>query len=177
VGNVFVTDTGNATIRKIDPLGVVSTIAGVAGFTNDFDGTGSAARFTAPFGITIDGQGNLYVSDAQSHALRKITPAVVVTTVGGFGTAFNDTPTIAPFGLAADPQGNLLLTDPSTHSVRRLVFVQNAYFTVAGVADQQRGILIGGSPGHLDAPQGIAADQDGNAYVTDENGVLRITFQ
>lgn len=93
-GNLYVTDTGNSTIRKITPTGVVSTVAGTAGQYGSADGTGSAARFdfrilftiglVAPgAGISIDGAGNLYVADTNNGTIRKITPAGVVSTVAG----------------------------------------------------------------------------------------------
>ena len=81
-GNVYVADGANNAIRKITPVGVVTTLAGSLGVTGFADGTGSAARFSTPFGISCDGGGNRYVAD--SCAIRKVTiPAGVVTTIGG----------------------------------------------------------------------------------------------
>ncbi len=72
-GNAYVTDTNNHTIRKITPAGVVSTLAGLAGTSGSADGTGSAARFHSPTGITVDGLGNLFVADTENHTIREIT--------------------------------------------------------------------------------------------------------
>lgn len=85
-GNVYVTDTGNNTIRKITPAGVVTTIAGTAGTTGSADGTGSAARFNAPSGIVMNDLGTvfLYVTDNGYGQIRKVTSAGVVTTFVGF---------------------------------------------------------------------------------------------
>ena len=79
-GNLFVVDAGNNVIRKVTPAGVVTTFVGntAGGFA---DGTGAAARFVQPWEMTIDGAGNLYVSDNNHTAIRKVTPAGVVTTV------------------------------------------------------------------------------------------------
>jgi sugar lactone lactonase YvrE len=81
--NLYIADTPNHTIRKVTPDGLVTTIAGVAGSSGDADGTGSAARFNRPNGITIDAAGNLYVADTDNHTIRKITQNGVVTTIAG----------------------------------------------------------------------------------------------
>ncbi len=83
-GNVYVADTGNNTIRKVTPAGVVTTLAGLAGNTGSADGTGSAARFNCPRrGGGHDG--NVYVADINNDTIRKVTPAGnwVVTTLAG----------------------------------------------------------------------------------------------
>jgi len=81
-GNVYVCDTGNLTIRKVTPAGVVTTLAGLAGSPPaSVDGTGSAARFFSPNSIGVDSAGNVYVAERGMVAIRKVTPAGVVTTV------------------------------------------------------------------------------------------------
>ena len=70
-GNVFVADYSNSTIRKVTPTGVVTTIGGVAGITSGADGVGSSAIFDNPYGIAVDGAGNLYVADTYNNAIRK----------------------------------------------------------------------------------------------------------
>ena len=82
--NLFVADSGSHTIRKIDIAGggVVTTLAGTAGSSGSADGTGAAARFNSPIGLTIDNAGNLYVSDQNYTKIRKIvTSTGVVTTI------------------------------------------------------------------------------------------------
>ena len=80
-GNVYVADTGNSTIRKITQQGYVTTLAGTAGNTGHFDGTGPGASFSGPQGIATDAAGNLYVADTGNNAIRKITPTGTVTTI------------------------------------------------------------------------------------------------
>jgi sugar lactone lactonase YvrE len=73
-GNLYVSDTLNATIRKVASVGtnwVVSTLAGLPGSTSAADGTGSSALFVTPYGITVDGAGNLYVADSSNNTIRK----------------------------------------------------------------------------------------------------------
>ncbi len=81
LGNVYVADTGNHTIRKITSRKQVTTLAGAPGIAGWQDGTGVGARFYAPYGIAVDASGNLYVTDSKNNAVRKITPAGVVTTL------------------------------------------------------------------------------------------------
>ncbi len=81
--NIYVVDTWNSTIRKIDAFGNVTTIAGSAGSTGFVDGVGAAARFYYPTGIALDSAANMYIADSSNSAIRKVTPAGVVTTVAG----------------------------------------------------------------------------------------------
>jgi hypothetical protein len=82
-GNIYVTDAGNYTIRKITPAGMVTTLAGTAGARGSIDATGAAARFSFPLGVATDSAGNVYVADALNYTIRKITPAGMVSTVVG----------------------------------------------------------------------------------------------
>ena len=73
-GNVFVTDTGNNTIRKITPTRVVTTLGGLALSPGTSDGAGINARFNDPRGIAVDSAGNIYVGDTSNHTIRLGTP-------------------------------------------------------------------------------------------------------
>src|SRR5674476_602278 len=68
-GIVYVADTYNDTIRKITPAKVVTTLAGLAGYSGNDDGTGSAARFSYPHGMAVDTNGNVYVADSYNLSL------------------------------------------------------------------------------------------------------------
>jgi sugar lactone lactonase YvrE len=82
-GTVYVADTDNQLIRKITPDGVVTTLAGKSGDSGKVDGKGSAAQFSNPRGIAVDGAGNVFVADSENGAVREISPDGTVTTVVG----------------------------------------------------------------------------------------------
>ena len=83
VGNVYGADSSDHTIRKITLVGVVTTLAGMAGVAGSTEGTGASARFHEPTGVATDSAGNVYVADSFNHTIRKISPAGVVTTLAG----------------------------------------------------------------------------------------------
>ncbi len=80
VGNIYIADTANSTIRKMTPGGTVTTIAGQAGVQGLTDGNGTAALFNQPEALTVDAAGNIYVADTGNGAIREISPVGVVTT-------------------------------------------------------------------------------------------------
>ena len=169
-GTVYVADTSNHRIRKITPAGVVTTLAGsgTAGFVN---GTGTAAQFKYPYGVAVDSSGTVYVADAGNHRIRKITPAGVVTTLAGSGTAgFADKAGSAaqfdsPHGVAVDSSGTAYIGDYGNHRIRKI--------TPAGVVTTLAGSGTGGfADGTGDAarfyyPHGVAVDSSGTAYIAD----------
>eukprot|EP01124_Arcella_intermedia_P006813 TRINITY_DN14109_c0_g1_i1.p1 TRINITY_DN14109_c0_g1~~TRINITY_DN14109_c0_g1_i1.p1 ORF type:complete len:704 (+),score=191.81 TRINITY_DN14109_c0_g1_i1:61-2172(+) len=127
-GNVFVADTDNHVIRKIAPSGEVSTVAGDGneGFVN---GNAKSARFSRPFGITVDLYDNIIVADSRNHAIRKITPEGEVSVLAGTGKKgfLDGDSSIAlfncPTGVAADMSGNYLVADDENHRIRKILCV------------------------------------------------------
>jgi streptogramin lyase len=155
-GNFFVCDRDNHRIRKITPAGVVTTFAGsTVGYV---EGTGTAAKFNQPYCITIDAAGNLYVGDRINHAIRKITPAGVVSTLAGNGSpgSANGTGAAAsfnePLGIAADASGNIFVADYINGLIRKI--------TPAGVVTTFQ------NPGATYI-FGIAIDGANNLYTTE----------
>lgn len=112
--NVYVTDVGNHTIRKLTPVGtnwVVTTLAGLAGVSGSADGIGSAARFRFPTALTVDSAGNVYVACQWDNTIRKVTPVgtnwVVMTLAGlarNYGSA-DGTGSAARFGTSKAGSG------------------------------------------------------------------------
>ena len=171
-GNFLVADASCNKIRKVTPAGVVTTFAG-SGSVGAANGTGVAASFNQPQGIAIDGQGNLFVADANNHLIRKITPAGVVTTLAGVGTAgFVNGPAATakffrPTGVAVDTQGNIFVADSLNHSIRKITS-SGTVSTYAGGASTGfcfDGPALSGAMFHT--PYGIAIDSGGNLFVAD----------
>ena len=182
-GNLYVCDSTNHTIRKITPEGVVTTIAGLAGLAGVDNGTGTAAKFNQPHGITIDSSGNLYVCDTLNHTIRKITPAGVVTTIAGLaGTSgsANGTGSIARFnypqGIITDSANNLYVSDTNNNIIRKITST-GSVTTFAGAL--QSGKTDGmGTAARFNFPMGIIIDStNNNLYVSDyyNNTIRKIT--
>jgi hypothetical protein len=180
LSNYYIADQTNHTIRKISFSGLVTTLAGTAGQSGSVDGTGAAARFNLPTGITCNAQGDLYVSDLGSHLIRKITAAGVVTTLAGqvnvsgssdgSGTAARF---FKPAGLAIDSVGNVYVADMGNSTLRK-ISANGVVSTLAGLPTID-GLMDGaGSNAWFAEPQGLTLDSVGNIYVADTaNAVLR----
>ena len=179
-GNVYISDTYNHRIRKINTAGVVITFAGsgVAGFSN---GTGTSAQFNFPTGLCCDSSGNVYVSDSNNHRIRKITPNGVVNTLAGSGIAgfSNGTGTVAQFnspdGLCCDASGNLYIADTSNNRIRKIT-PTGVVTTIAGSG--VAGYLDGtGTTAIFKNPRGLCVNSIGDIYVadTDNNRIRKIT--
>jgi hypothetical protein len=182
-GNVYVADAGNSTIRKITPAGVVTTLAGQAGSPGSADGAGSSARFHSPSGVAADGSGNVYVADADSHTIRKVTPAGVVTTLAGqagSGGVADGTGSAARFydpnGVAVDRSGNVYVADTGNNTIRE-VTADGVVRTLAGLPGSTGSTDGTGSTARFYGPTGVAVDGSGNVYVADSanNTIRKVT--
>ena len=129
-GSIYIADTGNNRIRRVDgTTGIITTVAGtgVAGFSGD-NGQGKAARLKAPRGVTLEGDGTLYIADSGNNRIRKLDLASgVITTIAGSAKGFSGDggPASAarftnPRGLTVDAAGRLIVCD-TLNSVIRVI--------------------------------------------------------
>jgi sugar lactone lactonase YvrE len=181
-GNLYVADSNNDTIRKIDQANVVTTLAGSPGQFGTADGVGSAARFAAPRGVAIDSQGNLFVADQGSGVIRKVTPAGVVTTFAGspgnFGAA-DGTGSAATFvnpaGLSIDQNDNIYVADTGSNVLRKIT-PAGATTTLAGLPFTSGTADGVGSAVRFGSIRGVAVSSQGNVYITDAgNHVVKVS--
>jgi uncharacterized repeat protein (TIGR01451 family) len=172
LGNVYVTDGTYHIVRKITRAGVVTTLAGTPGAVGSADGTGSAARFHIPFGITVDTAGNLYVTDQNNQTIRKITPAGVVTTIAGSAGAVGSADGSGsaarfdyPAGIAVDSVGNLYVADTYNYTIRKIT-QGGSVSTFAGTPGVSGSANGTGSSAQFIYPYGVAVSGE-NVYVAD----------
>jgi len=174
-GNVYVADGPNHTLRRITPAGVVTTLAGLAGNSGSADGTGSAARFSGLFHMTVDSTDNIYGADAPNNTIRKVTPAGVVSTLAGLrgnpGSA-DGTGSAAQFsipeGVAVDSGGNIYVADTPNQTIRKMT-PQGVVTTLAGLAGNTGSNDGAGSAARFRGPIAVAVDSGGNVYVPEWN--------
>lgn len=168
-GVIYIADAGESNrIRKIALDGSVTTLAGsVEGFA---DGPGVQASFNTPSGLAVDAKGNLFVADTGNNRIRKITPAGLVSTVAGEGTAgYLDGPAAqarfnGPIGIAVDVQGNLYVADSYNDRIRKITADGN----VSTVAGAGLGYADGPATNALfDTPCGVVVAVDGSVIVAD----------
>lgn len=186
-GNIYVADTGHHIISKINVAGnSVTTLAGTSGSAGVTDGTGTAAKFSSPWGIALDSTGNVYVADSGTtgNTIRKITPAGVVTTLAGSaGVAGSADGTGAaatfnnPRGLVVDATGNVFVCDTGNHTIRKITpaGVVTTFAGTVGKNQRQEGT---GPTALFGAPVAIAIDPTTGNFVIGEGGadaVRRLT--
>ncbi len=175
-GNVYIGDAFNNVVRKVTPSGIITTIAGTgtAGYTGD-GGQATACQLRVPFGVGVDGAGNIYISDNNNNKIRKINTSGIITTIAGAGYAGyggDGGPATAaqisqPDGLAVDNAGNVYLPDGSNHRVRK-IDTAGIISTIAGIGtDGYSGDGGAATAAQLGYATDIALDDFGNVYFAD----------
>lgn len=179
-GNVFVGEKGYATLRKITPAGVVTTLAGTAGVWGFADGTGPAAKFDSIDGLCAAPDGAVLLVD-HNHVVRRVTPAGVVTTIAGSvptrgsadGTG-TDASFSDPSGMAVNSAGELLVADSFNHAIRKVTSagVVTTYAGTAGSSGSDDGPVASAK---FNYPRDVAVDGSGNVWVADsQNRMVRL---
>ena len=172
-GNVYVADSGNCTLRKVTPSGVVTTLAGSPNVCASVDGPQDVARFDPLAGAAVDASDNIWVTSWYGCTVRRVTQAGYVTTVAGvsgscssmdgMGTAarFNN-----PSGIAVDGDGNFFIADETGCTIRKLT-PAGVVTTLAGEPDVCGAVDGTGNLALFNVPSWTAVDNAGNIYVSD----------
>ncbi|MCW3103849.1 MAG: hypothetical protein JWO09_2289 [Bacteroidetes bacterium] len=128
-GNMYVADNGNRKVRKITPVGIITTVAGngSGGYSGD-GGPATSASFSYPFGISVDTTGNIYIDDYTNRRVRLVNVGGIISTYagnGGTGYTGDGGPAtsaqVSPQGSTSDKYGNLLIADITNHCIRKVV--------------------------------------------------------
>ena len=191
-GNLYIADTGNNVIRKITAAtGIITTAAGNGNPGNGGDGgPATSANLSAPWGVTADSGGNLYIADTANHRIQLVAVATgVITTVAGDGVinangagsySGDGGPAIAaglnfPYAVAFDPSGNMYIPDSSNNRIREVSASTGIITTFAGTgALGFSGDGAAATAAQLYSPSGVAFDPAGNLYIADtQNNRIR----
>ncbi|MEO6924961.1 MAG: hypothetical protein ABI142_14130, partial [Bryocella sp.] len=184
-GNLLVADEGNSIIRRIDmKTGIITTIAGtpnVAGFSGD-GGPATSAELHAPYTVSCDAAGNIYIADYSNYRIRKVDTKGIITTFAGKGISGNTgnggpatSAELQAYSVVADLTGDVYFADPA-HQVVRMVDPHGIIHAVAGTGTVCSIITtptcLDGGPAtsaRLDGPHGVTTDGMGNVYFIDES--------
>jgi uncharacterized protein (TIGR03437 family) len=183
-GDVFVSDTANARVRKISG-GTITTVAGsgTQGYAGD-GATATSAQLNTPVGLAVDKSGNLYITDVDDSVVRKVSSGGIITTVAGNGSQgyAGDTGPAAsamlngPEGVAVDASGNLYISD-TLNGVIRKVNASGTISTIAGNGvDGYSGDGGPATSAEFGSPVGIVVDAAGNLYIADSGARIRKVF-
>ncbi|HWZ03178.1 MAG TPA: NHL repeat-containing protein [Mucilaginibacter sp.] len=179
-GVVYVADTHNSMIRRITPDGSVTTLAGRPDAETK-DHPEAMVRFDNPYGIAVDKDGNVFLSDWDKDQIKKVSPDGKVSLYAGTGDrGFKDGQADSatfylPEGIALDQKGNLYVADTYNNRIRKIT-PDGIVSTLAGKT--KKGSANGkGAAASFSHPDGIAVDKNGNVYVADvgNNKIRKIT--
>ncbi|MBW1818596.1 MAG: hypothetical protein JRJ60_15750, partial [Deltaproteobacteria bacterium] len=175
-GNLYIADTYNYRIRKVDTSGIITTVAGNGGWEHSGDGgPATEAQFGHSYGIAVDDSGNLYIADYYNTCIRKVDTSGIITTVAGNGTyGYGGDGGLAtqaelnrPIDVVVDHSGNLYITDTYNSRIRK-VDTSGIITTVAGNGTWAYGGDGGpATQAEIKGPYGVAVDDSGNLYIED----------
>ncbi len=177
-GNLYIADRGNNRIRKIDPQGIITTVAGDGThfFAGDY-GPATRASLAYPTDVVVDDAGNLYIADRNNNRIRRVDPLGIMTTVMGIGVyeyngdneISSETTLHLPFALALNPDEKLIIVDRNHFRVRSMDLKTHAVATLAGNGKSWfRGDGGPGTGATLEFPSGIGVDSRGNVVFSDK---------
>ncbi len=175
-GGLYFADSANDRVRRIDPSGTITTVAGTGkeGFSGN-NGPAALASLNHPLGVAVDSQGGIYIADSANHCVRKVDQAGIVRAYAGTGEAgysgdggpATEARLDYPTGLAVDAEDNLYIADYYRHCIRK-VTPSGIITTVAGTGEA--GYSGDGGPATaamLNYPSGVAAGPSGSLIIAD----------
>ncbi|BDD11419.1 hypothetical protein FUAX_38510 (plasmid) [Fulvitalea axinellae] len=176
-GELYISDRSHGTIRKVATDGVITSVAGIYGqfgYSGD-GGPATSAEIHFPEGITIDGDGNLIISDLSNHRIRKVDGNGIINTIAGTGSVGGNgdggQATAAqlhfPIGVKVDQNGVIFITDSRNHRIRT-IGTDGIIRTVAGTGSNGfSGDGNAATLAQLSNPRDIAVARDGTLYIAD----------
>lgn len=183
-GNLFIADSRRHVIRRVDTAGIITTVAGngLLGFSGD-GGPATSARLNAPYGVAVDGAGNLYIGEENNHRVRRVDALGIITTLagngirgfGGDGGPATSANLDSPRTVAADAAGNVFIADTMNHRIR-WVDLDGVIRTVAGNgSDVFSGDGGPATSASIGDPFGVAVDAAGTLFIADtDNNRVRM---
>jgi sugar lactone lactonase YvrE len=179
-GNLYIADTYNYRVRKVNSSGTITTVAGNGGYGSGGDtGLATSANVEATTGIAVDNSGNFYIADIYVRRIREVTLSTgIINTVAGTGTQgyYGDTgPATSaefsyPYGVAVDSSGNIYIADVSNNRIRKVTVSTGIITTVAGNGTAgYNGDSIAATSAELNNPYGVTVDTYGNLYIGDSS--------
>lgn len=170
-GNLFIADSYNHRIRKVDANGIITTVAGNGGGYSGDGGPAINASLYTPTKVAVDNAGNLYISDTGNQRVRKVDTSGIITTVIGNGSV---TVLYNPRGIAVDGQGNLYVADTDHDRVLKVTpdgstirYAGNGIASFYGDGGLATSAAIA-------APTGLALDGEGNLFIVGDARVRKV---
>jgi sugar lactone lactonase YvrE len=190
-GNLFIVDTSNERVRKVDTNGIITTVAGNggSGFIGSFSGDEGPATNAAlndpSGGVAVDGFGNVFIADTSNSRIRKVSTNGVITTAAGNGSsgyagdgrAATNTSLNYPWGVAVDNLGDVFIADTGNYRIRE-VTTNGIITTIAGNGTYgYSGDGGRATSAELASPQAVAVDSSGNLFIADtyNNRIRKVT--
>ncbi len=174
-GNVYIVDSDNSEIEKVNTSGVLSVVAGNGTAGTPTAGPATSSHLNQPRGVVLDSAGNMYIADTGNDAVEKVNTSGVLSVIAGV-PGISGAPTAGPAssshlsnlcGIAIDSSGNLYIGDNGNDVVEEIT-ASGTLSVIAGIATHAGTPTPGpATSSHLDNPRGVAVDAAGDVFVVD----------
>ena len=176
-GNLYIADSINRRIRRVDSSGAITTVAGtgVEGYTGD-GGPAVDAQLSFPASLAVDAEGQLFIAELFEHRIRRVDSSGIITSIAGTGEegfSGDGGPSVEaqlsyPRGVAVDAAGNVFIADARNQRIRKVD--PSGTISTYPRGHSSDGVTLSGNPG------GVAVDAAGNLFFTDttKSNVYRV---